>query len=133
MSGVKRTKTLPGFGRDPGHAGYIGVETKRLGEIKARPYSRPTQGVHNHSFEVASLQHLSTPTMSTPYAITGIKDPGTIQPRLELRDLIKKNTQWSLFIRGLNEIQDLRSADPESPEYGNKPNSWWQIGKHIQT
>ena len=71
--------------------------------------------------------------MSNPYLVTGITYPGTAQPRLELRDLMAKPIQWSLFIRGLIKIQELRSANPASPEFGNKPNSWWQIGKYIQT
>lgn len=71
--------------------------------------------------------------MAQPYPVVGIEGTG-VQPRLELRDLQKKPIQFSLFIRALNKIQDMRNTEDEhSPDYINKPNSWWQMGKHMPT
>jgi hypothetical protein len=83
------------------------------------------------SFEVASLQSLSILIMAQPYPIAGVEDTG-VQPRLELRDLQKNSIQFSLFIQALSKILDMRNTqDSQSPDYFNKPNSWWQIGKYI--
>jgi len=80
------------------------------------------------SFEVASLQSLSILIMAQPYPIAGVEDTG-VQPRLELRDLQKNSIQFSLFIQALSKILDMRNTqDSQSPDYFNKPNSWWQIG-----
>ena len=71
--------------------------------------------------------------MTQPYyPVVGIEGTG-IQPRLEIRDLQKKPIQFSLFIRALNKIHEMRNNDQQSPDYLNKPNSWWQIGTHIPT
>ena len=70
--------------------------------------------------------------MAQPYPVVGIEGTGT-QLRLEIRDLQKKPIQFSLFIRALNRVHEMRSTDEQSSDYLNKPNSWWQIGKHIQT
>lgn len=69
--------------------------------------------------------------MAQPYPIAGVGDAG-VQPRLELRDLQKNPIQFSLFIQAMNKIVNMRNTqDPQSPDYINNPNSWWQIGKHI--
>lgn len=83
------------------------------------------------SFEIASLQYLSILIMAQPYPIAGVADTG-VQPRLELRDLQKNSIQFSLFIQALSKVLDMRNTDSQSPDYLNNPNSWWQIGKHIQ-
>ena len=68
--------------------------------------------------------------MAQPYPIAGVEDTG-VQPRLELRDLQKNSIQFSLFIQALSKIHDMRNTeDTQSPDYFNKPNSWWQIGKY---
>jgi len=83
------------------------------------------------SLEVVSLQYLSALIMAKPYPVVGVPDAG-VQPRLELRDLQKNSIQFSLFIQGLNKILDMRNTqNPQSPDYINKPNSWWQMGKHM--
>ncbi|KAG8216331.1 common central domain of tyrosinase-domain-containing protein [Butyriboletus roseoflavus] len=65
--------------------------------------------------------------MAQPYPIVGV-DTG-VQPRLELRDLQANPIQFSLFIQALNKIHNMRNTENEdSPDYINKPNSWWQIG-----
>ena len=68
--------------------------------------------------------------MAQPYPIAGVEDAG-VQPRLELRDLQKNSIQFSLFIQALNKVHDMKNTDTQSPNYVDKPNSWWQMGKHM--
>ncbi|KAG6379515.1 common central domain of tyrosinase-domain-containing protein [Boletus reticuloceps] len=64
--------------------------------------------------------------MATPYPVVGIEGTG-IQLRLEIRDLQKDPVQFSLFIRALNKVLNMNNSDSQSPDYIEKPNSWWQI------
>jgi len=66
--------------------------------------------------------------MSQAYPIVGVEDGVGIQPRLELNVLLARPIQFSLFIRAMKKIEDMNSTDKSSPNYMNKPNSWWQMG-----
>ena len=71
--------------------------------------------------------------MAQPYCIVGVEGAGC-HPRLELRDLQKKPIQFSLFIRALAKLQEMRNTqDKDSADYYKKPNSWWQLGKLISS
>lgn len=50
--------------------------------------------------------------------------PGTIQPRLEIRDLAKNPYQWSLFIRAYFNIQE-----PDYKYEGSTAPSWKEMGE----
>jgi hypothetical protein len=62
------------------------------------------------------------------YPISGVSGPK--HPRREIRDLQENEPfQFSLLIRAIAAIQAMKSLDENSPDYINKPNSWWQLGE----
>lgn len=97
--------------------------------IKARQHSRLAQVTP--SSEITSLQYLSTLIMAQPYPIIGVEATG-VHPRLELHDLQRNPIQFYLFIQAMGRVFDMRNTrDPQSADYINNPNSWWQMGKYI--
>ena len=67
--------------------------------------------------------------MAQAYPVIGIEGTG-VHPRLDLRELQKNDIQFSLFIRAMTKLENTNSAEPEDRQ---KPNSWWQMGKHISS